>query len=50
MRINHGEAIVLESIVRRVFSCDRGGMGGYIDADHFELRLRHCGKRLTFTR
>ena len=36
MRINHGNAIVLESIVRRVFLCDRGGMGGYIDADHFE--------------
>ena len=36
MRINHGIAIVLESIVRRVFLCDRGGMGGYIDADHFE--------------
>lgn len=36
MRIEHGDAIELESIVRRVFSCDRGEMGGYIDADHFE--------------
>ena len=36
MRINHGDAIVLESIVRSVFSCERGDMGGYIDADHFE--------------
>ncbi|MGI5953714.1 hypothetical protein [Dysosmobacter sp.] len=36
MRINHGDAIILESIVRKVFSCDRAGMGGYIDADHFE--------------
>lgn len=36
MRITHSDAIVLESIVRGVFSCDRAGMGGYIDADHFE--------------
>ena len=36
MRINHGDAYTLELIVRRVFSCDRGAMGGYIDADHFE--------------
>ena len=36
MRIEHGDAIELESIVRRVFSCDRGEMGGYIDTDYFE--------------
>ena len=36
MRIDHGSATTLESIVRRVHSCDRTGMGGYIDADHFE--------------
>ncbi len=36
MRIDHGEAILLESIVRQVYSCERSGMGGYIDADHFE--------------
>lgn len=36
MRIDHGAAIALESIVRSVFSCERAGMGGYIDADHFE--------------
>lgn len=36
MRISHNDAIVLERIVRNVFSCDRAGMGGYIDADHFE--------------
>lgn len=36
MRITHNDAIVLERIVRNVFSCDRAGMGGYIDADHFE--------------
>lgn len=36
MRISHGDAISLESIVRRVYSCQRGEMGGYIDADHFE--------------
>ena len=36
MRIDHGDAVSLEGIVRRVFACQRGGMGGYIDADHFE--------------
>ena len=36
MRITHSDAIVLEGIVREVFNCDRAGMGGYIDADHFE--------------
>ncbi len=36
MRIDHSSAITLESIVRRVHSCNRAGMGGYIDADHFE--------------
>lgn len=36
MRIDHSSAIVLEGVVRKVFSCDRAGMGGYIDADHFE--------------
>ena len=36
MRITHSDAIVLESVVRNVFSFDRAGMGGYIDADHFE--------------
>lgn len=37
MRIEHSDAIILECIVRKVFSCQRGGMGGYIDADHFEV-------------
>lgn len=36
MRISHNDAIVLEHIVRSVHSCDRAGMGGFIDADHFE--------------
>ena len=36
MRIKHGDAVVLEAIVRGVFNCERGGMGGLIDADHFE--------------
>lgn len=36
MRISHSDAITLEGIVRDVFSCNRGEMGGYIDADHFE--------------
>lgn len=37
MKIKHKDAVVLENIVRSVFSCERGGMGDYIDADHFEL-------------
>ena len=37
MRVSHNDAIVLEGIVCRVYGLhDRGGMGGYIDADHFE--------------
>ena len=36
MRISHGDAIALEIIVRHVHDCDRAGMGGYIDADHYE--------------
>ena len=36
MRISHNHAIELEAVVRQVFNCDRAGMGGYIDADHFE--------------
>ena len=36
MGISRSDAISLEAKVRRVFSCDRAGMGGYIDADHFE--------------
>ena len=36
MRVKHGDAVVLEAIVRGVFNCERGGMGGLIDADHFE--------------
>ncbi len=36
MRIDHGLAISLENTVRSVYQCDRAGMGGYIDADHFE--------------
>lgn len=36
MRINHSDAIRLETIARSVYRCERGGMGGFIDADHFE--------------
>ena len=36
MIISHNDAIVLESIVRKVHLCDLAGMGGYIDADNFE--------------
>lgn len=37
-RINHGDAIALESVVRRLFNCDRTGVSGLADADHFESR------------
>ena len=36
MKISHNDAIILEAIVRKVHNCDRAGMGGYIDADHYE--------------
>lgn len=35
--MNHNQAIELERIVRSVYDCDRGGMGGYIDADNFSF-------------
>lgn len=37
MTITQANADELELIVRRVFSCNRGDMGGYIDSDHFRL-------------
>ena len=36
MRINHNDAIELESQVRRLFNCDRSGVSGLADADYFE--------------
>ena len=35
-RINHNDAIELEHQVRRLYSCDRGGVSGMADADYFE--------------
>lgn len=35
-RINHGDAITLESIVCRLYQCDRAGVSGLADADNFE--------------
>lgn len=32
MQISHKDALKLENIVRNVFACNRGGMGGFIDA------------------
>ncbi len=37
-RISHSDAIRLESIVRRLYECDRSGVSGLADADHFESR------------
>ena len=36
MRIEHNDAICIESIVRKVHDCERFGMAGIIDADYFE--------------
>lgn len=36
MKIIHDDAIYLESLVKKVHNCDRGGMAGLIDADNFE--------------
>ena len=35
-RITHGEAIELESQVRRLYNCDRFGVSGLANADRFE--------------
>lgn len=37
-RINHNDAIALEYQVRKLFNCDRTGVSGLADADHFESR------------
>lgn len=44
MRIKHEDAVVLEAIVRRTFNCERGGMGGFVDADHFEISFGNSCK------
>lgn len=36
MEQNHNHSVTLEHIVSEVFSCDRYGMGGYINSDHFD--------------
>lgn len=36
MRITHSDALYIEAIARKVHNCDRFGMAGIIDADHFE--------------
>lgn len=36
MEIIHDDAVYLESLVRKVHNCERGGMAGLIDADNFE--------------
>lgn len=37
-RITHSEAVELEYQVRRLYGCDRAGVSGLADADHFESR------------
>ena len=37
-RVTHNEAIELEYQVRRLYGCDRSGVSGLADADHFESR------------
>lgn len=37
-RITHNQAIELESLVRKLYKCDRTGISGLADADHFESR------------
>lgn len=36
MKIPQNAAFMLETVVRKVFACERGGMGGYINSDHFK--------------
>lgn len=35
-KINHGNAIELETLVRKLYKCDRGGVSRLADADNFE--------------
>lgn len=36
--VTHNEAIELEYLVRKLYGCDRSGVSGLADADHFESR------------
>ena len=35
-KISHNDAIILENLVRNLFRCDRAGVSGLANADHFE--------------
>ncbi len=37
-RFTHSEALELEHQVRRLYGCDRAGVSGLANADHFESR------------
>lgn len=42
MQITHNDAVVIEHIVSNLYNCNQGGMGGIIDASHFEHNPFHA--------
>ncbi len=42
MIITHNDAIILEHIVSNLYNCNQGGMGGIIEASHFERNPFHA--------
>lgn len=42
MKITHNDAIIIEHIVSNLYNCNQGGMGGIIEANHFEHNPFHA--------
>lgn len=42
MKVTHNDSVTLEHIVSNLYDCNQGGMGGIIDASHFERNPFHA--------
>lgn len=42
MKVTHNDGVTLEHIVSNLYDCNQGGMGGIIDASHFERNPFHA--------
>ena len=42
MKVTHNDGVTLEHIVSNLYDCNQGGLGGIIDASHFERNPFHA--------
>lgn len=42
MKVTHNDGVTLEHIVSNLYDCNQGGIGGIIDASHFERNPFHA--------